>query len=93
MESLLETSGFELAPVAGAHLCCGSAGTYSILQRDLSQRLLADKLAALQAGDPELVVTANIGCLLHLQSASDRPVLHWLELLDDVQTRSAESED
>ena len=93
VESLLETSGFELAPVAGAHLCCGSAGTYSILQRGLSERLLADKVAALRAGDPELIVTANIGCLLHLQSASDRPVLHWLELLDDVQTRSAESED
>ena len=87
VEALLEAAGCELAPVAGAHLCCGSAGTYAILQPDISARLLADKLRALGAGDPELVVTANIGCLVHLQSAAERPVLHWLELLDDLHSR------
>ena len=91
VESVLEKTGFELTPVAGAHLCCGSAGTYSILQRELSERLLADKVDALQASNPEIIVTANIGCLVHLQSAAGRPVLHWLELLDDVQTDSAGS--
>ena len=97
VEALLEAAGFELAPVAGAHLCCGSAGTYSILQRGLSARLLADKVAALQASDPVLIATANIGCLVHLESAAERPVLHWLELLDDVQgapqRRASGSED
>ena len=93
VESALQGSGFELTPIAGAHLCCGSAGTYSILQRELSERLLADKLSALEAGDPELIVTANIGCLVHLESAAGRPVLHWLEFLDAVQTASAGSGD
>ena len=93
VEALLEAAGFELGPVADAHLCCGSAGTYSILQRDLSLRLLANKLAALDTSNPELIVTANIGCLVHLQSAAERPVLHWLELLDDVQSGAGVSED
>ena len=86
VEALLEAAGFELGAVAGAHLCCGSAGTYSLLQRELSARLLADKVAALMASDPELIVTANIGCLVHLQSEAERPVLHWLELLDEIQS-------
>ena len=75
-------SGFELRPVADAHLCCGSAGTYSVLQPELSERLLARKLAALEAGEPELIATANIGCLAHLQGATERRVLHWIRLLD-----------
>ena len=74
--------GFELAPVPDAHLCCGSAGTYSILQGKLAQRLLSNKLAALQSGDPELIATANIGCLTHLQSGAAIPVTHWIRLLD-----------
>jgi len=81
VESLLSRLGFELTPVADPHLCCGSAGTYSILQRELSERLRANKLAALQAGSPALIATANIGCLHHLQSATDLPVRHWIELL------------
>ena len=93
VEDLLQSAGFELGPVSDAHLCCGSAGTYSILQPALSKRLLANKVTALDASDPELIVTANIGCLVHLQSAAERPVLHWLELLDDTQTESAASGD
>lgn len=81
VEGLLVRLGFELTPVADAHLCCGSAGTYSILQPALSERLLANKLAALAAGGPELIVTANIGCLTHLQSEATLPVRHWVELL------------
>jgi len=81
VESLLQQTGFTLLPVHDAHLCCGSAGTYSILQADLSARLRNDKLDCLQEKSPELIATANIGCLLHLQAAADVPVIHWIELL------------
>jgi glycolate oxidase iron-sulfur subunit len=84
VERVLLKLGCELTPVANAHLCCGSAGTYSILQKGLSQRLLANKLEALQSGHPELIATANIGCLAHLQSRAEIPVHHWIELLDPV---------
>ena len=82
VEACLEGAGHDLCPVSDAHLCCGSAGTYSILQSGLSERLLGDRMHALCAGDPDLIATANIGCLVHLQSAADRPVVHWLELID-----------
>jgi len=82
VEEILEAIGLELTDVAGAHLCCGSAGTYSILQPELSGRLKANKITALEAGDPEIIATANIGCLAHLQSATERPVRHWIELFD-----------
>lgn len=81
VEGLLTRAGFELTPVADAHLCCGSAGTYSILQGKLARRLRANKLAALEAPDPALIATANIGCLTHLQAAASVPVKHWIELL------------
>jgi glycolate oxidase iron-sulfur subunit len=81
VEGLLAKLGFELTPVAEPHLCCGSAGTYSILQPELSQKLLDNKVAALEAGGPELIATANIGCLAHLQAKSKVPVRHWVELL------------
>jgi len=81
VESLLQQMGFTLVPVRDAHLCCGSAGTYSILQADLSARLRSNKLDCLQEKTPELVATANIGCLLHLQAEADIPVIHWIELL------------
>jgi len=83
VESLLTRCGFTLAPVEDAHLCCGSAGTYSILQPKLSQQLLDNKLAALKKQTPELIISANIGCQLHLQSQADVPVKHWIELLDE----------
>jgi len=89
VEGLLQRAGFTLVPVADAHLCCGSAGTYSLLQPELSQRLRDDKLRALKAGQPRFIATANIGCLNHLQARSDVPVLHWIELLDDGGVGSA----
>ena len=82
VEKILEGLGFELTPVADAHLCCGSAGTYSILQSELSQRLRANKLSALEAGRPDAIATANIGCLTHLSAGTERPVRHWIEMLD-----------
>jgi len=83
VEALLAKAGFELTPVAEPHLCCGSAGSYSILQPELSLRLRERKLAALASGGPDVVATANIGCLSHLQAGGALPVRHWIELLDD----------
>ncbi|ABA57354.1 glycolate oxidase subunit GlcF [Nitrosococcus oceani] len=80
VENILQEAGFDLTEVPDPHLCCGSAGTYSLLQRDLSQRLLANKLSALEHGHPQLIATANIGCLTHLQSQSSLPVKHWITL-------------
>ncbi len=81
VEKILSDLGFTLVPVKDSHLCCGSAGTYSIMQPELSERLLHNKLSALNAGEPNLIVTANIGCQMHLQKGGDKPVRHWLSLL------------
>lgn len=89
VEQILEKAGFELLSVNDTHLCCGSAGTYSITQKKLSQQLLANKLGNLMQNKPEMIVTANIGCLLHLRSRSPVPVMHWVELLDSQLTTSA----
>ena len=81
VERLLQQAGYELTAVADAHLCCGSAGTYSILQPALSRQLRDNKLAALQADRPDIIATANIGCHAHLATAAGVPVVHWIELL------------
>ncbi len=82
MEAILSAAGFEVADAPERHLCCGSAGTYSILQPELSQRLLQNKVKALETNRPECIVTANIGCLMQLQSGTQKPVSHWIELID-----------
>lgn len=84
IEALLGKAGYELTPVADKHLCCGSAGTYSILQKELSQQLLRNKLCALQSGKPAQIASANIGCQSHLQSGTDLPVRHWIELMEEA---------
>lgn len=84
VENLLAAAGYLLTPVADGHLCCGSAGTYSLLQPALSQQLRANKLAALTAGGAALIATANIGCLTHLQAGATTPVRHWIELIDEA---------
>ena len=81
-ERLLARAGFELTPVAEAHLCCGSAGAYSLLEPELSARLRTNKLAALAAGDPEAILTANIGCQSHLAAGTRLPVSHWITALE-----------
>ena len=81
VEKILSDIGFTLVPVRDSHLCCGSAGTYSILQPALAGELRNRKLAALTANGPELIATANIGCLAHLSSASAISVRHWIEML------------
>jgi len=78
-ESLLTRMGFELTPVPEAHQCCGSAGTYSILQPAMAAAVRDKKLQTLVSGEPDRILTANIGCLLHLQQATRIPVSHWLE--------------
>jgi glycolate oxidase iron-sulfur subunit len=83
VEKILIAAGFELTVVPDAHLCCGSAGTYSILQPELSQQLLKNKVIALESGDPVRIATANIGCLVHVQSGTSLPVNHWIEILDE----------
>ncbi|MDN5870997.1 MAG: glycolate oxidase subunit GlcF [Nitrococcus sp.] len=82
VERLLTGLGFELMPVADGAICCGSAGTYSVLQPRLAGRLRAQKLSNLMSGEPRLIATANIGCLTHLAEVSSVPVRHWLELID-----------
>lgn len=86
VESILERAGFELLPVKDAHLCCGSAGTYSLLQPALSTRLRDNKLDQLERGQPDVIATANIGCQLHLGGGTEVPVKHWLELLDPADS-------
>lgn len=84
VEGLLARAGYELTPVPDAHLCCGSAGTYSILQPELSRELRSRKLAALHSGLPQTIASANIGCLAHLQAGTETPVRHWIELLEEA---------
>jgi len=81
VEALLQRAGYDLLPVRDAHLCCGSAGTYSITQPQLSRQLRDNKLAALNQASPDLIVTANIGCLLHLAAASEVNVNHWITVI------------
>ncbi|SET54778.1 glycolate oxidase iron-sulfur subunit [Nitrosomonas marina] len=82
-EQILLSAGFQLTSVPDSHLCCGSAGTYSILQPELSQQLLKNKVTALESDQPTEIATANIGCLTHLQNGTTLPVRHWIELLDE----------
>ncbi len=84
VEALLSAAGYEIVPSRDGHLCCGSAGTYSILQPELSAELRARKLERLEEGRPEAIATANIGCLSHLQAGTPTPVRHWVELLDEA---------
>jgi len=81
VKALLDELGLDTAATDNDHLCCGSAGTYSLLQPDLSHQLRSQKLKDLSVDKPQLIVTANIGCQLHLGGAAEVPVKHWLELL------------
>jgi glycolate oxidase iron-sulfur subunit len=88
VEQQLTALGFEVR-LAGAesHLCCGSAGTYSVLQPELSKQLRDRKLGHLAPADDETIISANIGCIQHLQSGTATPVRHWVEVLDDALNR------
>ena len=92
LEAVLGAVGLQPTPVADGHLCCGSAGTYSLLQPLVARDLRERKLAALAAGSPDVIATANIGCQLHLSEESPTPVRHWLELLADRLARSSSAQ-
>ena len=81
VQRLLEEAGFEVAQPAEAHLCCGAAGPYAILERPMAQALKARKLTHLEASPAGMIATANIGCLTHLAEGARLPVRHYLELL------------
>lgn len=83
VENILKTAGYTLTNIKDNHLCCGSAGTYSILQNKISNQLADNKITNIEADFPELIVTANIGCLHHLQSRTTLQVKHWVELFYD----------
>ena len=82
VEAVLTRLGFPLTAVPDAHLCCGSAGTYSITQPEISKQLRDNKIRALESGAPDRIATANIGCLAHLQTGTQKPVQHWIEVVD-----------
>jgi glycolate oxidase iron-sulfur subunit len=82
VEGVLRAVGVDVTLCADSHLCCGSAGTYSVLQPELSYQLRDNKLKNLEATQADEIVSANIGCLTHLQSGTDTPVRHWVELID-----------
>ena len=84
VEGVLRAAGVDVTLCADSHLCCGSAGTYSVLQPVLATELRDRKLANLLATEPEVIVSANIGCLNHLQSGTETPVAHWIELIDQA---------
>ncbi|MFC3606532.1 glycolate oxidase subunit GlcF [Stutzerimonas tarimensis] len=84
VEGVLTRLGFTLTPVPDAHLCCGSAGSYSLTQPEISKQLRDNKLNALESGKPEVIVTANIGCQTHLDGAGRTPVRHWIEIVEEA---------
>jgi glycolate oxidase iron-sulfur subunit len=89
VERFLTDLGYVLTTVPDPHLCCGSAGTYSILQPELSERLKANKVGALESGRPAVIASSNVGCIGHIQSGTDVPVRHWIELLDERLAKTA----
>jgi glycolate oxidase iron-sulfur subunit len=82
VEGVLSRLGFDLTSVPDAHLCCGSAGTYSFTQPELARRLRDNKLDALESGQPDVIATANVGCQTHLGSGGRTAVRHWIEIVD-----------
>ena len=79
-----------MQPFADKHLCCGSAGAYSVLNPDIALELRDRKLSAIAAGGPDVILSANIGCIGHLQSGTDTPVRHWVEVVDELLRQPAD---
>jgi glycolate oxidase iron-sulfur subunit len=92
IDAQLRALGFDVRQGAEAHLCCGSAGTYSVLEPGIANALRDRKLASFSAVEPECIVSANIGCIQHLASGTATPVKHWIEVLDEaLSERAAET--
>jgi glycolate oxidase iron-sulfur subunit len=81
-KDLLKHVGFEVVEPADSHLCCGSAGTYNLLQPEISQQLKTRKVQTLEARKPDLIAAGNIGCMMQIGSGTGVPVVHTVELLD-----------
>jgi glycolate oxidase iron-sulfur subunit len=94
VEDLLTSIGIGVRLCADSHICCGSAGTYSVTQPELSEQLRKNKLhhlnTACEESDAQLIVSGNIGCIAHLQQ-DDTPVLHWIELVDQLLSKSSKA--
>jgi len=84
VDALLTALGFDVKVPAESHLCCGSAGTYSVLHPKIADELRDRKLGNLRPLDAECIVSANIGCIQHLQSGTTLPVKHWIEVIDEA---------
>ncbi|QSR84090.1 glycolate oxidase subunit GlcF [Methylacidimicrobium sp. B4] len=91
LNALLRNLGIPLAPQSDSPACCGAAGAYALLQPKLSHQIRAQKLSALEAGAPAEILTANIGCQLHLAGGSQLRVRHWIELIDECQEQARAS--
>jgi len=81
-EQLLSKLGMKLEPFNESHLCCGSAGAYSVLQPEISKSLRDRKLDNINQAQPDMIMSSNIGCIGHLQSGTQAPVRHWIEVVD-----------
>jgi glycolate oxidase iron-sulfur subunit len=81
-KALLKGVGFDVVEPADAHLCCGSAGTYNLLQPEISAELKARKVTTLEARKPDLIAAGNIGCMMQIGSGTEVPIVHTVELLD-----------
>lgn len=90
-EQLLVDLGFELQPFADKHLCCGSAGAYSVLNPEIALELRDRKLGAIAAASPDVILSANMGCIGHLQSGTETPVRHWVEVVDEQLRKAAQA--
>jgi glycolate oxidase iron-sulfur subunit len=88
VESLLASLGATVAPFAESQMCCGSAGTYSMLQPELAYPLRDRKLGHLEAVKPDVILSANVGCITHLASGTTTRVMHWIEWIDERMRRS-----
>ncbi len=82
VEALLSTAGAQVLPFKDSHLCCGSAGTYSVLQPELADALRERKLEAIMASRPDRILSANVGCIAHLAATAPVTVQHWIEWVD-----------
>ncbi len=83
-ETILRECGIALTPITDSHLCCGSAGAYSVLNPEIATKLRDQKLGHALSAKPDMIASANIGCITHLQSGTATPVRHWLEILDEL---------
>lgn len=82
VEAFLRSCGANVLTIADGHLCCGSAGTYSILQKKMANKLRKNKLQALEKNKPDVILSANMACMLHLKEESKTPIYHWLEFVE-----------